>query len=69
MIRESTNQLLLSSVIGSNNITVPPPFLALHLNEVRKSLVQCLFLVRTRYTSDLECKDAVVVLPFEREPA
>ena len=67
---EVTNHLLISSVMGSNNITVAPPFLALHLDGVRKSLVQCLFLVMStaRHTSDLTCKNAVLVLPFEREP-
>ncbi len=37
----------LYSVISSNNITVPPPFLALLLNEVRKSLVPCLLVMNT----------------------
>ena len=41
----STNRLQLSSVISSNNITLPPPFLALLLNGVEKSLVPCLLLV------------------------
>ena len=66
MYSEVTNHLQLSSVIGSNNITVPSPFQALLLNGVRKALLPCLLLVMN--TSDLVCKNAVLVLPFEREP-
>ena len=44
-VKWSTNHLQLSSVIGSNNITISFPFLALHLNGVRQLLVQCLFIV------------------------
>ena len=39
-VKRSNNHLQLSSVIGSNYLSIPPPFLVLHLIGVRKSLVQ-----------------------------
>ena len=59
-VKWSTNHLQLSSVIGSNNINVLPPFLALHLNGAHKSrLFHAFSSSWTRYTSDLAYKDAV----------